>query len=146
MKNKILLIIVIFVIILAISIYLVYTYRSNYIEAQKINNEYKKYQNVEVTGTELASIMNLTQDYNEKFNVPKNENGSYQENDTNSIKMYIQLLYNDEYKTYEIERILNNGIDNFIKVFGAVKFQCTEINYHEKTKSVKELTFTEIQD
>ena len=146
MKNKILLIIVIFVIILAISIYLVYTYRSNYIEAQKINNEYKKYQNVEVTGTELASIMNLTQDYNEKFNVPKNENGSYQENDTNSIKMYIQLLYNDEYKTYEIERILNNGIDNFIKVFGTVKFQCTAINYHEKTKSVKELTFTEIQD
>lgn len=146
MKNKILLIVVIFIIILTISIYFVYTYQNNYIETQKINNSYKKYENIEINGTELVSVMNMTQDYNEKSNIDKSENSSYIENDKNSIKMYIQLIYNEEYKTYEIERILNNGIDNFIKVFGTSKFKCTSLNYHEKTGSVKDITFTEIKD
>ncbi len=146
MKNKILLIVIIFIIILGISIYFVYNYRTSFIESQKINNIYKSYENIQILGTELASIINQTEDTNAKLSTEKNKEGRYIENDTDSIKMYIKLQYKDDYNTYEIERILNNGIDNFIKAYGTASFKCTEINYHEKTGNVKDITFTEVDE
>ena len=146
MKNKILLIVIIFIIILGISIYFVYNYRTSFIESQKINNIYKSYENIQILGTELASIINQTEDTNAKRSTEKNKEGRYIENDTDSIKMYIKLQYKDDYNTYEIERILNNGIDNFIKAYGTASFKCTEINYHEKTGNVKDITFTEVDE
>lgn len=146
MKNKILLIVIIFIIILGISIYFVYNYRTSFIESQKINNIYKSYENIQILGTELASIINQTEDTNAKLSTEKNKEGRYIENDTDSIKMYIKLQYKDDYNTYEIERILNNGIDNFIKAYGTASFKCTEINYHEKTGNVKDITFAEIDE
>ena len=125
MKNKILLIVIIFIIILGISIYFVYNYRTSFIESQKINNIYKSYENIQILGTELASIINQTEDTNAKLSTEKNKEGRYIENDTDSIKMYIKLQYKDDYNTYEIERILNNGIDNFIKAYGTASFKCT---------------------
>ena len=146
MKNKILLIVIIFIIILGISIYFIYNYRTSQIQAQKINNIYKSYENIQILGTELASIINQTEDTNAKLSTEKNKEGRYIENDTDSIKMYIKLQYKDDYNTYEIERILNNGIDNFIKAYGTASFKCTEINYHEKTGNVKDITFTEVDE
>ena len=146
MKNKILRIVIIFIIILGISIYFVYNYRTSFIESQKINNIYKSYENIQILGTELASIINQTEDTNAKLSTEKNKEGRYIENDTDSIKMYIKLQYKDDYNTYEIERILNNGIDNFIKAYGTASFKCTEINYHEKTGNVKDITFTEVDE
>lgn len=146
MKNKILLIVVIFIIIFGISIYFIYNYRASQIEAQKINNIYRSYENIQILGTELASIINQTEDTNAKLDTEKNQEGRYIENDTDSIKVYIKLQYEDDYNTYEIERILNNGIDNFIKAYGTASFKCTEINYHEKTGNVKDITFAEIDE
>lgn len=146
MKNKILLIVIIFIIIFGISLYFVYNYRTSFIESQKINNIYKSYENIQILGTELASIINQTEDTNAKLSTEKNQEGSYIENDTASIKMYIKLQYEDDYNTYEIERILKNGIDNFIKVYGTASFKCTEINYHKKTGNVKDITFTEVDE
>ena len=123
-----------------------YNYRTSFIESQKINNIYKSYENIQILGTELASIINQTEDTNAKLSTEKNKEGRYIENDTDSIKMYIKLQYKDDYNTYEIERILNNGIDNFIKAYGTASFKCTEINYHEKTGNVKDITFTEVDD
>ena len=123
-----------------------YNYRTSFIESQKINNIYKSYENIQILGTELASIINQTEDTNAKLSTEKNKEGRYIENDTDSIKMYIKLQYKDDYNTYEIERILNNGIDNFIKAYGTASFKCTEINYHEKTGNVKDITFTEVDE
>ena len=146
MKNKILLVLTIFMVILAISCYIVYQYRSNIIENQKINNQYKSYYQAQVLGTELVSIINETEDINSKNEILKNDEGLYIDNQENSIKMYIEFIYKDEYKTLEIEKILKDGIENFIKNYGAQSFKCTKITYHEKTKNVKEITFTEINN
>ena len=146
MKNKILLVLTIFMVILAISCYVVYQYRLNIIENQKINNQYKSYYQAQVLGTELVSIINETEDINSKNEILKNDEGLYIDNQDNSIKMYIEFIYKDEYKTLEIEKILKDGIENFIKNYGAQSFKCTKITYHEKTKNVKEITFTEINN
>ena len=146
MKNKILLIVIIFIVVLSLSIYLVYNYRTNYMEAQKINNEYKSYYNLQMLGTELVSIINRTEDINEKYGVQKDENGLYIENDNNSIRIYINFIYKDEYTTLEAEKIANDGVENFIKTYSTASFKCTDIQYHNKTNNVKSLTFTETND
>ena len=146
MKNRILLIAIIFIIILSVSIYIVYNYREQTLQSQKINTEYKSYYNVQMLGTELVSIINRTEDTNKKNGIEKDENGLYIENDNNSIKLYIQFKYKDEYTTLEAEKIANDGVENFIRTYGTASFKCTDISYHEKTDNVKALTFTETND
>ena len=144
MKNKILILLAVFMIIIAIVTYGIYNYRKQYAEAQKINNTYKTYENIQILGSELISIINKTIDFNEKEGIEKNQDGLYIENDKNSIKIYIEFLYDeDEIRTIEMEKIENNGIDQFINVYSTASFKCTKITYHEKTNNVKALTFTE---
>ena len=146
MKNKILLILIIFMAILAGITFIFYNYRINLQEVQKINNEFKSYAETQMLGTELVSIMNRVQDMNSKNEIEKNSDGLYIENEENSIKMYIKLKYEDDYSVLEVEKILNTGIENFIKNYSTASFKCEEITYHEKTGNVKSLTFTETDD
>lgn len=146
MKNKILLILIIFMAILAGITYIFYNYRINLQEVQKINNEFKSYAETQMLGTELVSIMNRVQDMNSKNEIEKNSDGLYIENEENSIKMYIKLKYEDDYSVLEVEKILNTGIENFIKNYSTASFKCEEITYYEKTGNVKSLTFTETDD
>lgn len=133
-------------VILASATYIIYNYRMKLQEAQKINNEYKSYYEAQILGTELVSIMNRTQDVNTKNEVEKDSEGLYIDNEDDSIKMYLKLKYKDDYSTIEIEKILDDGIENFIKSYSTASFKCTEITYHEKTGNVKALTFTETDD
>lgn len=146
MKNKIILILIIFLIILSISIYFVYNYRKTILQAQKINNEYKSYYNMQMLGIELVSILNKTADINERNEIQKDSKGLYIDNDINSIKIYIKFKYKEDYRILEMEKILNNGVENFIKSYAAASFKCESISYHEKTKNIKDLTFIETDD
>lgn len=146
MKNKILIILIIFMAIIAAITYVIYNYRIEMQEAQKINNEYKSYYQAKMLGTELVSIMNKTEDTNTKNGVEKDSEGLYIDNGENSIKVYVKLIYKEDYSTLEIEKILNNGIENFMNSYSTADFECTEITYHEKTGNVKSLTFTETED
>ena len=146
MKNKILIILIIFMAILAGITYIVYNYRINLQETQKINQEFKSYSEAQMLGTELVSIMNRVQDLNSKNNIAKDNNNIYIENEEDSIKLYIELKYKDNYSKIEVEKILNDGIENFIKSYSTASFKCTQITFHEKTGNVKTLTFTETDD
>ena len=146
MKNKNLLILIIFMSIIAVISYIIYNYRINLQEVQRINNEFKSYAEAQMLGTELVSVINRVQDINSKNNIEKDSDGLYIENEENSIKMYIKLKYEDDYSVLEVERILNNGIENFIKNYSTASFKCEEITYHEKTGNVKSLTFIETDD
>ncbi len=147
MKNKILIILVVFMVILAIVTYGIYNYRKQIVESQKINNTYKNYENIQILGSELISIINRTIDIDENEGIEKNQDGLYIDNGKNSIKIYIEFLYGeDETRTIEMEKIANNGIEQFVNVYSTASFKCTNISYHEKTNNVKSLTFTEIQN
>ena len=146
MKNKILLIIVIFIIILCVAIYLVYNYRVNIAKSQEINNEYKSYYNKQIIGTDLASVINKTMDNNEKNNIPKDNSGYFIENDTNSIKVFVELIYQDDYTTLDADQIFSKGIENFVRVYSTANFKCTKITYHKKTSNVETVIFTEVSE
>lgn len=146
MKNKILLIIVIFIIILCVAIYLVYNYRVNIAKSQEINNEYKSYYNKQIIGTDLASVINKTRDNNEKNNIPKDNSGYFIENDTNSIKVFVELIYQDDYTTLDADQIFSKGIENFVRVYSTANFKCTKITYHKKTSNVETVIFTEVSE
>ena len=143
MKNKIMLILIAFLVILALTSYFIYNYRAQFLASQETNKIFESYYNAQMLGTELVSVINRTEDINNKNNVDKNEQGMYIENDTNSIKVYIKLKYKDDYTTLEIEKILQDGTDNFIKTYGTASFKGEEISYHEKTGNVKAIVFTE---
>ena len=142
MKNKLIIIIIIFLIIFFVATYMVYSYRKDVIASQEINESYTAYYNKQIYGTELISIINKTIDLNEQNGIPKN-NGIYIENENNSIKIYIQFKYKEDYETVDMEKIYNTGTDNFRKAYSSAYFTCSNITYHEKTNNVKTLTFTE---
>ncbi len=144
MKKKIFIILIIFIIILAMVTYGVYSYRKQLVEAQEINNIYKSYENIQILGSQLISIINKTVDINEKAGLEKDENGMYIDNGKDSIELYIEFIYEDETKTVPMEKISNSGTESFVNIYSTASFKCTNISYHEKTNNVKSLTFTEV--
>lgn len=77
-----------------------------------------------------------------KMKYQKLGDGKYLENDTNSIKISIKMIDNDN--VYEMETIYNNKISEFIKYYNQIKFKCTDIQYHSNTNMVKSLFFEQI--
>ena len=145
MKNKILLILI-FMCVLLVVAYYVYSYRNSIAESQKMNREYEQYQNSQMLGSELISLINKTVDVNTDLGIEKDQDGLFIDNEENSIKIYVNFVYEDDYKTLEMEKIYNNGAENFMKVYSTASFKCTEFTIHEKTNNVKSLTFTETND
>ena len=144
-KILIVLFIVIFVIITIITISLIENSK-NLTQIQNDNKEYEKYLEKEVFGTEVITVINKAINSNIKNEVQQDKNGFYIENDTNSIKVAINMLNQDNLTTYQMETIKKVGIEGFIKNFNLIKFKCTNISYHENTKKVKKIVFEQIEE
>lgn len=142
MKRSLLIILATFFIVICIICVIVINWQANQNEIIKENAKYEEYLNKEITGTELATIINKAVDNNEKNNVQKDERGYYINNNNNSIK--IDLKMTTVNKTYPMEEIYNNEIATFVQNFNTIKFKCTSIEYHSKTKKVSKLVFEEL--
>ena len=81
-------------------------------------------------------------DSNYNNGIQKNNNGKYIPNDTNSIEIDIKMLDNDT--TYTMETIFNGQVELFATYYRDIKFKCTKLEYHEKTKRVKYMLFEQI--
>ena len=137
---------ILFVIVIVIVSIIAVRYSSYKVEQDTImqeNAEFEQYKDKEIYGLDLATIINKVMDKNIKNEISKDDKGMFIENDTNSIKVYVKFKYKDDYTTLEIEKILQNGTDNFIKTYGTASFKGEEISYHEKTGNVKAIVFTE---
>lgn len=117
-----------------------------YLVGESNNNAVKKHNVIfencyqqEIYGSDLATIINKAIDSNEKNDVAKNQDGKYIENNTNSIKINIKMIDNDN--IYAMETIYDNKISEFIKYYNQIKFKCTDIQYHKNTNMVKSLLF-----
>ena len=140
MKNYIILIVIVIIAVTSIG-YLYFNYQSNNGEIRRNNKEYVDLYNKEIKGNKLATIINKTLDKNEKNNVPKEEE-YYLNNGTNSI--IIEIKFTESDNIFRIEKISQNGIENFINFYSKFKFKCTKIEYHEKTNFVKYLYFEQL--
>ena len=106
------------------------------------NKTYESYENKEVLGTDIISIINKATDSNKKNDIKIGEDGNYIDNGKNSIRIEIKFLELD--KVITMERINNVGIEKFWSNYGALSFKCTKIEYHEKTHRVKYMYFEEV--
>ena len=119
------------IIIICIISYIFINYKANYNVAKISNLEFENYLNKELYGTDVSTLINRAVDNNEKNSVQKNNKGIYLNNDKNSINIEIKMK--DDDSTYKMEMFYKNGIQNFIKYYGNIKFKCTKIEYHQVT-------------
>ena len=139
-KIAIFFIVIVFIVISMLYLYTNYTNDYNKIKEQ--NQIFEAYYEEEINGTTLATIINKAMDTNYKNEVEKNSTGKYIENDSDSINIDIKMIDNDT--TYNMETISNGGIGTFVTYYGKIKFKCTKIEYHEKTKKIRYMLFEQI--
>ena len=84
-------------------------YKADYYTTQRSNRQFESYQEQEILGSELATLINRAIDNNENNGVLKNDKGKYINNDSNSIDIYIKMLDVDE--TYPMETFYNSGME-----------------------------------
>lgn len=136
-----------FIIIIAIVSTVAYIYLNQIAtnrQLQKENAQFNIKKEQEMTGQDLATILNRILDTNEKNKIQKDKNGNYIENNENSIKM--DITFTDVDITYNIERIGQAGISNFVQNYRGIIFKCSEVQYHKSTGRIKYIRFEQITE
>lgn len=141
MKKIALFFLIIIVIIVGIS-YMYLNYKVDFFNTKKENMQFESYNNKELNGAELATIINKAIDNNETNEVQKSNKGKYIDNESNSINIDIKMLDNDE--TYNMETLFLGGMDKFVQYYSQIQFKCTSIEYHKSTNKVKYMLFEQI--
>lgn len=113
-----------------------------YNRAMEKNAEFEEYYQKEIYGTDLTTLINKVVDENTRNKIEKDAEGKFIHNSENSINIEVKIT--DTNKIYEMEKFYNGGMEKFVQFYGTMKFKCTNIEYHEKTKKVKYLYFEQI--
>lgn len=108
-------------------------------EIRNFNLIYENYNKDNLNGLDITTLINKAISNNEKYMVPKDEEGLYILDDENSIEIYVTMIINET--TYKMERINTLGMNSFVAYFGQVRFKCTDIQYHKKTGKIASMTF-----
>lgn len=119
-------------------------------KAAYFNKEYEMYLNRELSGANIATIVNKATENNEKNSNPKDKKGFYIDNGENTIKVELKMIsYNEEGEiecnTYQMEAIKGIGVTAFMKNYNTAKFKCSNIEYHKKTGQVSKIVIQEIE-
>ena len=154
MKKTFLILLSIFIIIVLILVFAIHTSEKRKALVDDYNKTYTVYENREIMGTELISLINKAIDDNEKNNVEKQENTIYYENNNkNSIQITVQFLNAEKGKEDELseeiipmENIARQTSESFMQFYSTAKFKCTKIEYHENTNFVKSLAFEQVNE
>lgn len=131
---KKLIVIILCLVCIALSIFTVkyMNYKSEMAKIKESNLEFETYLNKQILGTELTTFINKAVDNNKKYNVPKDEQGFYIKNDTNSMEVEIQITDNNT--IYKMETLYDGGIVNFVQYYNSIYFECTKIGYNKLGK------------
>ena len=140
MKKSLILMLIIFIVVIIIFVLNYKEFQMNQVDLKKFNLTYEEYNKENLNGLDIATIMNKATSNNEKYQIPKDDNGIYVLDDEYSIEIYVTMIINEE--TYRMERFSSKEMNsNFIRLFGEVDFKCTNISYHQKTGRVASMTF-----
>lgn len=135
---------IIIIVILSISLILLKISNNNADTRKRINYnaKYEQYLNKEIYGTDALTIINRAIDNNETNAIPKDEDGLYEENNENVIKVEIILLAKTEEngqekieeRAYPMEALQKVGLEGFLSSFNLTTFKCTDIKYNVQGK------------
>lgn len=144
MQKTLFIIIAIFIATMAMTSVFYKNIENKNLEIQKENMQYTSYLEQTITGTDLATLINKAIYENDKNNVELDEKNHYIENDTNSIKIDIEMPQTG--LSYPMEEFYNNDIKNFVAYFGDAYFKCTGVRYHNDTGRVSKMVFEQIEN
>ena len=133
---------VILIVMIIIVTFFVLNYKNLQTKKQEIKNFnliYENYNKDNLNGLDITTLINKATSNNEKYSIPKDEQGLYVLDDEYSIEIYVTMIINET--TYRMERIDSLGINSFVAYFGQVSFKCTDIQYHQKTGRIASMTF-----
>lgn len=144
MKKIVIFIITVVLILLVVIGVNIHSYQQDINRRAETNKVYEKFYNVEVLGSDVGSLINKIIDNNSKNNIKKDEKGKYiDDKNEKLVTLSIKFLELDE--PISQEALEKQGIENFIKNFGAETFKCTKIQHYKNTKSVKSMYFEQIK-
>lgn len=111
-------------------------------QAISFNKQFERYKDTTIYGTDVLTIINKAIDNNEKYEIERNQEGFYIENDENSLKVELILLLKNEEnmiieKTYQMESLEKAGLKEFISSFNLTEFRCENIEYNSKNRISK---------
>lgn len=138
MKKNILILFIIFLIIMVILFAKFVSLRKQNAEIQKFNYGYEFYNRDNLKGLDITTLINKAIDNNEKYDVKKDKEGYYIE-DENSVKIEVKMIINN--KIYPMEKIKETGLKSFTEFFGEVGFKCIDIKYHKENGKISGMTF-----
>ena len=142
MKKTIIIISVIAICIVISITYAYSMYKNDINQVQKFNNQFSQYINQEFFGTELATIINLAIDNNEKYDIAKDESGKYVPDDLYSVRVDVYMT--DTQKTYSMETLNAGEIPNLVNNYSNIQFKCTKVEYHKNNKRISYLYIEQI--
>jgi len=143
MKKLLLLMLVAILVILFSAVGLILTLKTTKENVKKENAPYEYYLGKTIYGTEVTTIMNKAINQNEKNKIEKDEKGYYIENDENSLKVELKMITIE--KTYSMEEINKNDMNQFLENFNLINFKCTGIEYHKKTGKISKIIIEQIE-
>lgn len=139
--KKIIILILIAVTVAISMIFVNYTeYRNKKNQIDKINKEFTVYENNIMQISSVITIMNKAIQLNTENDIPKDENDFFIENETNSIKVFLEIRSRGSMIPME-DLILGkkSGIEKVSFAFSDMLFQIDQIEYHEKTGQVQKI-------
>lgn len=143
MKKTIIILIIFVIIVIAPLMLIVAQYREERNEVKKFNLEYEQYQDKIAYGTNIGSLINHAINNNEKYNIEKDENQVYIDDDKYCIRIEIKMISSENENrviTYSMETINSLEIDRFVKNFNLYEFKCSDISYNSYGR-VSKMTF-----
>lgn len=118
-------------------------YIQNKLKIEKTNNEFTQYEGKRLQINIVVTLMNKAIQKNIENEIQQGENKIFLENDTNSIKVFLEIKSRNSIIPME-ELILNEkaGVEKVEYAFSDLLFNITKIEYHEKTKQIKKVIIT----
>lgn len=139
--KKIIILILIAVTVAISMIFVNYTeYRNKIAQVNKVNKEFTVYENNVMQISSVITIMNKAIQLNTENDIPKDENNFFIENETNSIKIFLEIKSRGSMIPME-DLILGkkSSIEKVSFAFSDMLFQIDKIEYHKKTGQVKKI-------
>lgn len=141
MKKTIIFIICIIIVVITLFWTKYINFKAEKAKIKEANLEYEVYLNKQIKGRELTTAVNRAVNNNETNNIKKDDNGFYESNDINSVKIEIAIIDNNT--TYQMETLYNGGMTTFLQYYSDISFECKKIDYNSQGK-VSYLLFEQI--
>lgn len=133
MKKFLIILLIVLVVFVAPLMMFISNYKQQQGKITKFNLQFEEYKEGKIKGIDIASLMNNAVDNNERYEISKNENGIYIDDDIYCVRVEIMMRSISDatqINTYTMEDIYSLGIDRFVKNFNLLEFECQDISYN----------------